>query len=456
MPVPARTSAAVCAALLCAGLLPVPLAAEQEYSQLRLIAPAAPGGGWDQTARVMQQVLQQAGLVGLAPVENIPGAAGTIGLSRFVNSERGRGDTLLVSGLIMLGAIVTHASPVTLEQVTPVARLTAEYEVIVVPAASPYRSLRDLLAAFREHPESISWGGGSAGGTDQILAGLVADKVGVSPRRVNYIAYSGGGEAMSAILGGQVSAGINGLAEFAAQIEAGTVRPLAISSGQRLPGLDAPTLKEQGVDIEFENWRCVMAAPGISDGERERARRTIAAMIASPPWREALERYRWMDRHLDGEPFARFIQDEQKRVRDILDKLGLGQSGQPTGESTNPYPLAVLAGLVFCGAAATRSARRESRAAAAAGPVGGEAGSSGGATAVALIAAGVALNLLLMDSVGFVLASASLFWLTARAFDPNRPWRDAVFALLASLAAYILFVRLLKMTLPAGVLGSWL
>ena len=156
--------------------------------QLRIIAPAAPGGGWDQTARVMQIALQQAGIVRTAPVENIPGAAGTIGLARFIGAERGNGDAVLVSGLIMLGGIVTNQSPVSLGDATPLARLTGEYEAIVVPAASPYQSLRELLTAFKERPEAISWGGGSAGGSDQILAGLIAEAVGVSPARVNYIA----------------------------------------------------------------------------------------------------------------------------------------------------------------------------------------------------------------------------------------------------------------------------
>src|SRR6185503_6050612 len=191
----------VFAALILCGA-PAPAGAQPAYPFLRLIAPAAPGGGWDQTARVMQQVLQRIGVVRTASVENIPGAAGTIGLARFISAERGRGDVVMVSGLIMASAIVTNASPVTLREVTSIARLTGEYEVIVVPAASPFRSLQDLVRTFKERPESISWGGGSAGGSDQILAGLVADAVGVSPRRVNYIAFSGGGEAMSAILGG--------------------------------------------------------------------------------------------------------------------------------------------------------------------------------------------------------------------------------------------------------------
>ena len=247
----------------------------------------------------MQQVLQRAGIVHTSSVENIPGAAGTIGLARFIGAERGNGDVVMVSGLIMLGAIVTHASPVTLRDVTPIARLTGEYEVIVVPAASPFRSLDDLVRAFRERPESISWGGGSAGGTDQMLAGLVADAVGVSPRRVNYIAFSGGGESMSAILGGQVSAGINGLAEFAPQIDAGTVRVLGISSAERLPGVRAPTLREQGVDVELENWRSLVAPPGISSADRERLERAVEAMVRSAEWREALAALS-LDRSLSG------------------------------------------------------------------------------------------------------------------------------------------------------------
>jgi putative tricarboxylic transport membrane protein len=213
------TSRAFAAALITALGISLSTTYAQSLTQLRLIAPAAPGGGWDQTARVMQQALQREGLARLAPVENIPGAAGTIGLARFIGAERGRGDVLMVSGLIMLGGIVTHQSPVTLRDVVPIARLTGEYEVIAVPAASPLRSLQDLIAAFRAQPGSISWGGGSAGGSDQILAGLVADALGIEPKRVNYIAFSGGGESMSAILGGTVSVGINGYAEFAPQLE---------------------------------------------------------------------------------------------------------------------------------------------------------------------------------------------------------------------------------------------
>ena len=328
-----------------------PAHAQTRYDHLRLIAPAAPGGGWDQTARVMQQVVQRTGTARTVSVENVPGAAGLIGLARFVGAERGNGDALLVSGLIMLGAIVTQRSAVTLDDVTPIARLTGEYEVLTVPAESPFRTLNDLVQALRQRPESISWGGGSAGGSDQILAGLIADAVGVAPRRVNYIAFSGGGEALAAVLGGQVSVGINGLAEFAAQIEAGTVRPLAISSAERLPGLDIPALREQGVDIEFENWRSVVAPPGIDAADRRRLEAAVGAMVRSADWKEMLGRYRWIDRYLAGDPFARFTDAEERRVQDILTKFGTQRGRHAVSLGGRPVSDHRTVGTRFCGLA---------------------------------------------------------------------------------------------------------
>ncbi len=421
--------------------------AEPVFEQLRIVAPAAPGGGWDQTARVMQQVLQRAGIVTTPVVENVAGAAGTIGLARFIGAERGNGDALLVSGLIMLGGVVTHDSPVTLADVTPIARLTGEYEVLTVPTASPFVTLADLVSAFKERPESISWGGGSAGGSDQILAGLIASAVGVDPLRVNYIAFSGGGEALSAVLGGQVSVGINGLAEFAAQIEANTVRVLAISSAERLPGLAVPTLREQGIDIEFENWRSIVAAPGITAAERARLDSAIAAMVASPEWREMLDRFRWLDRYLAGDAFAAFAAAEERRVRSVLSELGTAPSG--TTRSLESYAWFVLGGLLLLGAATAVSvlrARRARRATRAALPW----------RSIALIGAGAVANLLLAERAGFILSAALMFWLIARAFDARHPLRDAGYALGVSVCAYALFTFALRLPLPAGALAPWL
>jgi putative tricarboxylic transport membrane protein len=427
--------------------LNVHVGAEPVFQHLRIIAPAAPGGGWDQTARVMQQALHGAGIVHTSSVENIPGAAGTIGLARFISAERGNGEALMASGLIMLGAIVTHQSPVTLREVTPIARLTGEYEAIVVPASSRFASLQDLIGAFREHPASISWGGGSAGGTDQILAGLIADAVGVPPRQVNYIAFSGGGESLSAIMGGQVTVGVNGLAEFSAQIEAGTVRVLAISSPERIAGVNAPTLREQGVEVELENWRSVVAPPGITAAERERLEQAVALMVRSASWGEALARYRWNDRYLAGPAFARFVDEQEKRVEGILRKLGTGRGATETLAGAGPYPIFVLAGLAACLIAAAPGALRAAR-------VASHAEQPDRWRTLAPLAAGIAFDLAFAERAGFVIASAVLFWCTARAFDTRHPARDAIFALVVSIGAYLLFARVLQLQLPAGLLAN--
>jgi putative tricarboxylic transport membrane protein len=458
-----RTDSTRACALALSAMLAAPGAlaqpgAQPAFERLRIIAPAAPGGGWDQTARAMQQVLERAGIVGTPVVENVPGAAGTIGLARFIGAERGDGDALLVSGLIMLGGIVTHRSPVTLADVVPIAKLTGEYEVLTVPAGSPFLSLDDLLRAFKANPRSISWGGGSAGGSDQILAGLIAQAVGVEPRQVNYIAFSGGGESLSAILGGQVSVGINGLAEFAPQIEAGTVRVLAISSAERLPGVDAKTLREQGVDVEFENWRSVVAPPGISAEQRLTLEDAVAAMVRSAEWREMLERYRWLDRYSAGEEFARFSAAEEARVRAILADLGTGDAAAASLAAAGPYPLFVLGGLALFGVLAALS--RPPRGTAVRGgpaPSGAEpAPRRHKWRALALIGAAAAADLLLAERAGFLIASAVLFWLAARAFDERHPLRDGACALAVSAAAYFLFADVLELPLPAGVLAGWL
>lgn len=397
----------------------------------------------------MQQVMQTSGIAHSVAVENIPGAAGTIGLARFISAERGTNNAMMVSGLIMLGAIVTHRSPVTLRDVTPVARLIGEYEAIAVPTASPFRTLQDLIDAFKQHPESISWGGGSAGGTDQILAGLIADAVGVSPRRVNYIAFSGGGEALSAVLGNQVSVGINGLAEFEGQVEAGALRLLGISSAARLAGVDVPTLREQGVDVELENWRSVVAPPHIRADDFQQLSTAIDTMVRSEAWRLALERYRWLDRYLTGREFERFVLNEEARVQAILSQLGTGDGATSSSPATGPYPLLVLAGLALTGVAAlTRSVRTA--------PDLATKNDRRGWRPVTLMAIGIALDLVLLQPAGFVIASATLFWFTARAFDGRHPFRDLVFAFGVSVGCYLLFVRALELSLPAGLLAGWL
>ena len=289
--------------------------------QLRLMAPAAPGGGWDQTAREMQSALRDE--VGRTEVYNVAGAGGTIGLSQFVRLD-GDATQLMVMGLVMVSAIESNDAPVALDRTTPLARLLTDYEVIVVPADSPVRTMGDLVSRMRQDLGKVSFAGGSAGGIEQILAGLIADAIGVDPGEVNYVAHSGGGEALSTLLSGRATAGVSGVSELEAQIEAGTVRPVAVSSPQRLPALpDVPTLKEQGVDVELANWRGVVAPPGISADEERDLEDLLVRMTRTESWRETLQRRGWIDATLTGQQFEQYIETERRTVTDVLVKMGL-------------------------------------------------------------------------------------------------------------------------------------
>jgi putative tricarboxylic transport membrane protein len=271
----------------------------------------------------MQQALQGSRLVRVVRVVNVPGAGGTIGLAQFVSDHAGRGDALLATGLIMVGAVLTNRSPVSLARTTPIARLTGEYEVLVVPAASPHRRLKDFMTAWAADPGAFAIAGGSAGGTDHMLAGLLAKAAGIDVRKLNYVPHSGGGEALASLLGNQVAAGINGLGELQAFIKAGRLRPLAISSEERLAGLDVPTFAEQGIDLSLANWRGVVAPPGITDPQRAALLSLIDRMYVTAEWKAILAKNNWSDTYLSGPAFAAFLERENARATSVLRSIGL-------------------------------------------------------------------------------------------------------------------------------------
>jgi putative tricarboxylic transport membrane protein len=288
---------------------------------LKMMIPANPGGGWDQTGRSLAAAMQSAKLVSSVQFDNKGGAAGTIGLAQFVNGSKGDPNAVLIGGMVMVGGIILSKSPVNLTQVTPVARLTSEWEVIVVPAQSPHKSLSQLLAAFKESPGKVSWGGGSAGGTDHILIGLVAKAIGADPKRINYVAFKGGGEAVAAILGGHVTAGVSGLGEFAEHIKSGKMRALAVSAPAKVDGI--ASLKEQGVDVELGNWRGIFGAPGITTQQRDALVKLVKTAVETPAWKETASKLGWSTEFLGGDDYRKFLEEDTQRVAAILDSIGL-------------------------------------------------------------------------------------------------------------------------------------
>jgi putative tricarboxylic transport membrane protein len=306
-----------------AGALALPMSAlAADYS---IMAPAGPGGGWDQTARSMQEALTAEGISGNVQVTNVPGAGGTIGLAQFVQEANGDPSRLIVGGYVMVGAILTNKSPVTLDAVTPIARLTGEYEVIVVPAASDIQDLAGLVAKLKADPGAVSWAGGSAGGTDHITAGLLAKAVGVDPKLVNYVAFSGGGEALAAVLGNQVTVGISGYGEFQAQVEAGALRVIGVSAPEKVAIINGPTFKEGGVDLTVMNWRAVWAGPGLSAEQVAAITADIEKMANSASWQKTLETKGWLNTWLAGDEFKAQLAKEIEATTTVLKDVGLVQ-----------------------------------------------------------------------------------------------------------------------------------
>lgn len=317
-----RTILAASAALAGLGLAPGDAAAQQRFASLFMFIPAGPGGGWDGLGRAIEQAARQAGLVGTFQFENVGGAGGTVGLPRFLSQRRGRGDALMVGGSVMVGAVLTNKTPVSLQNTVAIARMTEEAGVIIVPAASPYQNIGQLADALKANPRAVSVAGGSAGGTDHIILGLMLQKLGRQPREASFVAFPGGGPAQAAILGGQVAAGISGWSEFSEQIKAGRVRALATTGERRLdPGV--PTLKESGLDVVATNWRGVFGAPGINATQRQTLVDLMTALHATEGWRRILEDRGWEDAFLTGPAFDQFLERDRSEMESVLKDLGL-------------------------------------------------------------------------------------------------------------------------------------
>lgn len=294
----------------------------QASQTLKMMIPANPGGGWDTTARALGRALQEAGVTAVS-YENKGGAAGAIGLAQFVNASKGDPNALMTMGAVMLGGIITGKPPVNLSQATPIARLTSEYNVFVLPASSPLKTMKDVVEQMKKDPGSVKWGGGSRGSTEHIAAAMLAREAGVDASKINYVPFRGGGEAVAAILGGNVTVGGSGYSEFAQYIEAGKMRPIAVTSPTRLKGLDIPTLKELGYNVEIGNWRGVYAAPGITPEQRKALTDLVVKATKTKSWAEAMEKNGWTPALLAGSGFDDFVDREFATLRATMVKSGM-------------------------------------------------------------------------------------------------------------------------------------
>jgi putative tricarboxylic transport membrane protein len=360
----------------------------------------------------------------------------------------------------MLGATLWNDSPVSLSQATPIARLTGEYEVIAVPAGSPLHDVRALVEAFRTRPEAFAWGGGSAGGTDHILAGLIAEAAGVDARRVNYVAFSGGGEAVAALLGGHVAAGISGYSEFAAHIASGRLRALAISAPVRVSAIRAPTLRESGLAVEMVNWRGILAPAGIAAADRARLTALVSRAAHSEEWRRLLVVREWTDLYLEGAAFEAYLAAERTRLARVIARLRGPAHGAPIAAGQRIVPFTVFGGGLLLAGMMIVAKRRGGRRPEAPGLA------RVNRRAVAGVGFGLIAFLILLRPLGFVVAATALFVLTGRALalpaaegGGTRRTRQCVPMLAGAvfvILVYLAFTRGLDLPLPEGAVQTWM
>ncbi|MFT4266080.1 MAG: tripartite tricarboxylate transporter substrate-binding protein [Xenophilus sp.] len=308
------------AAMAAVGALPL---SARAAANVKMMIPANPGGGWDTTGRALGKAMVDAKAADTVTYDNKGGAAGALGLAQFVNGSKGDPNALMVMGAVMLGGIITGKPPVSLSQATPIARITSEYNVFVLPANSPFKTMAEVIAQLKKDPGSVKWGGGSRGATEHIAAAMIARKVGVDPKKINYVAFRGGGEATAAILGGNVTVGGSGYSEFAPYIADGKMKAIAVTSASRLEGSSVPTLKEQGIDVEIGNWRGVYGAPGITAEQKKALTDMVLAALKSAAWAEALKKNDWTPAVLSGDEFAKFVDQDFASLREIMAQSGM-------------------------------------------------------------------------------------------------------------------------------------
>jgi putative tricarboxylic transport membrane protein len=296
---------------------------ERALHRLRMMVPNSPGGGYDLTARTAVKIMEDSDITGRVEVFNVIGAGGTVAMARLMN-ERGNDDLMMMMGLGVVGATYTNGSKIKASDATALAKMIEDPGAIFVPADSPFKTVQDFVKAWKADPANVTIGGGSSpGGPDHLFPMETARAVGVDPRSVNFVTYDGGGDLLTALLGKKITVGTSSPGEFIDQIEAGQLRVLAVSSDERVEGIDAPTLKESGINLIFANWRGILAPPGISDDTKQAMITALEELHGTQQWKDALTKNGWTDAFTTGAAFEQFLEDQDARVSSTLTELGL-------------------------------------------------------------------------------------------------------------------------------------
>ena len=320
---PARRALAVSAALLLSASMAAS-AWSAEIDKIHFLIPGGAGGGWDGTARGTGEALTKAGIVGSATYENMSGGGGGKAIGYLIENAASNYGTLMVNSTPIVIRSLVGRFPHNFRDLTMIAGTIGDYAAFVVNKDSPLKSFKDLVNAYKKNPKKVAIGGGSVpGGMDHLVVAMAMQAAGADPTKVKYIPYDAGGKAMAALLSGEINALSTGFSEAVGMEKAGEVRIIGVTSAKRVDAApNAPTLKEQGYDAEFVNWRGFFAAPGLPKAKAKAYRAAIAKMYKTPEWEAVRKRNGWVNIHNPGDKFTAFLVDQEKVIKDLMTKLG--------------------------------------------------------------------------------------------------------------------------------------
>lgn len=312
-------------AVLATGLAgPAMADGHQVLDSIHFLIPGGAGGGWDGTARGTGEALTKSGLVGTASYENMSGGGGGKAIGYLIENAASNHDTLMVNSTPIVIRSLTGVFPHNFRDLTLVSGTIGDYAALVVPTDSDIRDMGALVAAYEADPSGVAIGGGSVpGGMDHLVAAMVMQAAGADPTDVKYVAYDAGAQAMAALLSGEVKALSTGFSEAVAQANAGEVNIIGVTSNERVGAFPAAkTMKEQGIDTYFVNWRGFFAAPGLPQDKLNAYQEVIDKMYDTPEWEEVRSRNGWENIHSPGAEFLTFLEQQEKEIGDLMRKLG--------------------------------------------------------------------------------------------------------------------------------------
>ncbi|CUH78668.1 Tripartite tricarboxylate transporter family receptor [Tritonibacter multivorans] len=291
---------------------------------IHFLIPGGAGGGWDGTARGTGEALTGAGLVGTASYENMSGGGGGKAIGYMIENADSQHGTLMVNSTPIVIRSLTGVFPHNFRDLTLVAGTIGDYAALVVNKDSPINSMADLMTAYDADPSGTAVGGGSVpGGMDHLVAAMVMEAAGKDPLDLKYIPYDAGGKAMAALLSGEIKALSTGFSEAVALAEAGEVKIIGVTSDERVGAYgDAATMKEQGIDTTFVNWRGFFAAPGLPEDKLAMYQAAITKMYDTPEWEAVRARNGWVNIHNSGDDFKTFLEGQEQVIGDLMKKLG--------------------------------------------------------------------------------------------------------------------------------------